>query len=106
MQIEEGLRDLKNERMGLSLRQNRSMDLGRLNMALLIGAMTLFLLWILGTMVKNKNLHYQYQANTVRNRNVLSNFLIGWQALEEKRIKFSKSEVNQTVIAIGKMLCA
>jgi hypothetical protein len=106
MQIEEGLRDLKNERMGLSLRQNRSMDLGRLNMALLIGAMTLFLLWILGTMVKNKNLHYQYQANTVRNRNVLSNFLIGWQALEEKRIKFSKVEVNQTIIAIGKMLCA
>lgn len=45
------------------------------------------------------------QANTVRNRTVLSNFMIGWRVLEEKRLKFSKFEINQAVINIGEMLC-
>ena len=97
MQIEESIRDLKSERIGLSLRQNRSISLERLSVALLIGAMTMFLLWVLGLAVKNKGLHYQYQANTIRNRNVLSTFTIGWQALEEKIIKFTKFDINQAV---------
>ena len=104
MQVEEGIRDLKNERSGLSLRQNRSTHIGRLNVALLIGAITMFLLWILGTAVRNRNLHYQYQANTVRNRNVLSNFIIGWQALEEKRFEFSKIEIEQSITTLKEIL--
>jgi len=106
MQIEESFRDLKNERIGLSLRQNRSANIGRLSIALLIGAMTIFLLWILGAVTKNKNLHYQYQANTTRHRDVLSNFIIGWQVLEENRLEFSKTEINQAIRNIGEILCA
>ncbi len=97
MQIEEGFRDLKNERAGLSFRQIRSESLGRLSVALLIGALTMFLLWIIGLAAKRKKLHYQYQANTIRHRNVLSNFIIGWQVLEEKKYKFSKTDINHAV---------
>ncbi len=105
MQIEESFRDLKNGKSGFSLRQNRSIFIERLNIILLIGAITMFLLWILGTIVKNKKIHYQYQANTIRNRTVLSNFMLGWQVIEEKRYKFRKNEIIQAIKSIKGIIC-
>lgn len=81
MQIEEAFRDLKNTNNGLSLRHCRSYQKGRLNIALLIAAITHFLLWLIGLVAKRKNLHLSFQANTIKNRNVLSTFTIGWQYL-------------------------
>jgi hypothetical protein len=97
MQIEEGFRDLKNERAGFSLRQNRSMSVGRLSVALVIGAIAMLVLWILGIAAKNRKIHYHYQANTIRHRNVLSLFMIGWQVLEEGRILFAQQEIKQAL---------
>lgn len=85
MQIEEGYRDLKNGRNGLSLRECRSFKTNRLNVALLLAALAILLLWLLGEVAKMKNKHLQYQANTIRTRNVLSNMSIGWQYFMEKR---------------------
>jgi len=85
MQIEEAFRDLKNTRNGFSLRHCRSFDVERLNVALLIAAIAMLLLWIIGVVVKQKNEHYLYQANTVKHRSVLSTFTIGWQALKRKQ---------------------
>jgi hypothetical protein len=81
MQIEEAFRDLKNTNNGLSLRHCRSYQKGRLNIALLIATITHLLLWLIGLIAKRKNLHYSFQANTIKNRNVLSTFTIGWQYL-------------------------
>jgi hypothetical protein len=81
MQIEEAFRDLKNTNNGLSLRHCRSYQKGRLNIALLIAAITHFLLWLVGLIAKSKNVHYSFQANTIKKRNVLSTFTIGWQYL-------------------------
>ncbi len=92
MQIEEAFRDLKNTRHGFSLRQCRSYTAERLNIALLIAALAAFVLWILGTAAKQKQLHYSFQANTEKRRNVLSNFTIGWQALQ-RGIQFSTREL-------------
>ncbi|MCZ6804898.1 MAG: transposase [Proteobacteria bacterium] len=85
MQIEEAFRDLKNTRNGFSLRHCRSFDAQRLNVALLIAAIAMLLLWIIGVMVKQENKHYLYQANTIRHRSVLSTFTIGWQSLRRKQ---------------------
>jgi len=82
MQIEESFRDLKNTNNGLSLRHCRSYQKGRLNVALLIAAITHFLLWLIGLVAKQKNVHHSYQANTVKHRNVLSTFSIGWQYIK------------------------
>lgn len=100
MQIEESFRDLKNERAGFSLRQNRSMSLGRLSVALLIGAIAMLILWILGIAAKKQKLHYRFQANTVRNQNVLSIFMIGWQVLEEGKAMFKYHEIKQSLILL------
>ena len=81
MQIEEAFRDIKNTRNGFSLRHCRSAQTQRLNVALLIGALAMLLLWIIGTIARQQEQHYQYQANTVRHRSVLSTFTIGWQSL-------------------------
>lgn len=89
MQIEEAFRDLKNTRNGFSLRQCRSYNVERLNIALLIAALAMFVLWILGAAAKQKQLHYSFQANTEKKREVLSVFTIGWQALQ-RRIRFTK----------------
>ena len=81
MQIEEAFRDIKNTRNGFSLRHCRSTDSERLNVALLIGALAMLLLWIIGIIARQHKQHYQFQANTVRHRSVLSTFTIGWQSL-------------------------
>jgi len=77
MQIEEAFRDLKNTNNGLSLRHCRRYQKGRLNIALLIAAISHFLLWLIGWVAKQEGVHYSYQANTTKHRNVLSTFSIG-----------------------------
>jgi len=97
MQIEETFRDFKNERNGLSFRQNRSRSVERLKVALLIAAITIYLLWILGVCARLRNVHFQYQANTIRHSNVLSNFIIGWQVLEEDKLILHQNDINQAL---------
>jgi hypothetical protein len=100
MQIEETFRDFKNMRNGLGLRHCRSFSTGRLNVALLIAALAMFILWLLGAAAKKKNLHYSFQSNTERRRNVLSNFTIGWQVLRCGDIKFNKAELQDALNSI------
>ena len=83
MQIEEAFRDLKDDRHGLGLVYNRSKNTKKITIALLVGAITRFLLWALGLCARKKNIHYSYQANTIRSRNVLSVFYIARQLLRE-----------------------
>lgn len=81
MQIEEGFRDLKNTKNGFSLRHCRSYKINRLNVALLISAIATLLLWLLSIVAKEKKLHFGYQTNSIKTRNVLSCVVIGWQFL-------------------------
>lgn len=97
MQIEEVYRDMKNERTGLSFRQNRSRTLARLKVALLLSTLAIYILWIIGFIARNKKLHLHYQANTVRHINVLSNFMLGWQLLEEKKIQVTQKDIYQAI---------
>lgn len=100
MQIEETFRDLKNTRNGLGLRHCRSFNVNRLNVALLIAALAMLALWIFGVAAKQQNLHYSFQSNTEKRRNVLSNFIIGWQVLIEDKIQFSKKELIDALALI------
>jgi hypothetical protein len=97
MQIEEVYRDLKNERTGLSFRQNRTRTPERLKVALLISTLAIYVLWIIGLTARLKKLHFHYQANTIRHINVLSNFMIGWQLLEEKKILIKQDDINHAI---------
>lgn len=97
MQIEEAFRDIKNTKNGFSLRHCRSFNIERLNVALLIGNIAMLLLWILGLAAKNKKIHFSFQANTIRSKNVLSTFIIGWQFIKKKGKHITQPEFLQAI---------
>ncbi|MFV2058972.1 MAG: hypothetical protein ACC707_21135, partial [Thiohalomonadales bacterium] len=66
-----------------------------------IAAIAMLLLWIVGVMAKERGYHILYQANTVRHRNVLSIFTIGWQCLK-RRQQFYVGEFFDAVTNIKK----
>ncbi len=100
MQIEETFRDLKNTRNGLGLRHCRSFNTGRLNIALLIAALAMLVLWLFGIAAKQQKLHYSFQSNTEKHRNVLSNFIIGWQVLIQNEIQFNIKDLLDALATI------
>lgn len=101
MQIEEFFRDLKNTKNGFGLRHCRSAGVKRLNMILLIGALAIWMLWLLGFMVKEQKKHFEFQANTIRHRNVLSCFTIGWQFIQKKSHDDSHFYLTNTINGIA-----
>lgn len=100
MQIEEYFRDLKNTKNGFGLRHCRSFQKDRLNVALLIGGISTFMLWMIGLMAIQKNIHFSFQSNTLKSRKVLSVFSIGWQALKQKYRSFKQPDFDQAIMQI------
>ncbi len=85
MQIEESFRDLKSTRFGLSLELHLTYQVERLQVMLLIAHLALIVLWLMGKATELTRQHWQYQANTIRTRKVLSTIFIGLKMIEDKR---------------------
>ena len=85
MQIEESFRDLKSTRFGLSLELHLTYQVERLQILLLIAALALMVAWLMGKATELTEQHWQYQANTVRTRKVLSTIFIGLKMIDDKR---------------------
>jgi len=94
MQIEEGFRDIKSHRFGLSLTYHRTYSVERLQILLLIATLALMVLWLLGMAVTLLKQHYQFQANSVRHKKVLSIIFIGLQMMTETRIRLSSTDIS------------
>lgn len=104
MQIEEAFRDLKSTRNGFGLRHCRSFSKSRLWVALLISNLSALALWLFAIVVKSRQLHYPFQANTEKTRNVLSYFTLGWQAIRRPDIQFKRKELMGALITIAAMV--
>jgi len=94
MQIEEGFRDVKSHRFGLGLNYHRTHTAVRLQMLLLIANLALMVIWLLGCAAKLRQQHFQFQANSVRHKQVLSVIFIGIQMIRDTRIKLSRQDIN------------
>ncbi|SQH75360.1 transposase [Shewanella benthica] len=88
MQIEESFRDVKT---GLKMNDSGTRIAARLSVLLLIANLSQFILYLLGLAVKSADKHRQYQANSIKNRNVLSNQFIGLRAYRDRKLKLLKS---------------
>lgn len=77
MQIECSFRDVKNQRNGFSLSETLSKDPQRIEALLLIGMIATLALWLAGAVGYKNKLQYEYQANTVKTRRILSLFSLG-----------------------------
>lgn len=81
MQIEETFRDTKSPRWGFGLRYCRCNDVERLQVLLLVAALATLMLWLVGVCAQALDWARRFQANTVRNRAVLSTLFLGRQVL-------------------------
>jgi len=104
MQIEENFRDMKNTRWGFCLRETRTKNAHRLSILVLIGTLAHLALWLVGRAGQRRNLHFKFQANTIREHKVLSTFYLGSQIIINGKfpittddIKHSKKELNSIV---------
>ncbi len=96
-QIENSFRDTKNQRVGFSLNDTGTRNIERLNILLLIVYIASIGLWFIDQCAKENKRHYQFQANTIRHRDVLSNIYLGWQILFSAVDLLTCREINDTL---------
>lgn len=91
MQIEQNFRDDKNERWGFGLQLSRTTSTCRLSILLLIASIASYILLLIGVLGETLNLHRLFQANTVKDRRVLSFLTLGKQIIRHMtgRIKMN-----------------
>ena len=93
MQIEESFRDLKSTRFGLSLAFHLTWQVERLQVMLLIASLALMVAWLMGKATELTGQHWQYQANTIRHRKVLSTIFIGLKVIDDLRVSLKASDL-------------
>ena len=86
MQIEESFRDVKSHRFGLGLVYHRTTSVMRLQILLLLANLAMVVLWLLGLATVVSGQHYQFQANSVRHKRVLSVVFIGLKMIQDTRL--------------------
>jgi hypothetical protein len=103
MQIEESFRDLKT---GLKMNICNSRNSQRLQVLLLIALVAQYLLFLLGLAVKAAGKHRRYQANSIKDRNVLSNQFIGLRAYKDKQLKLLKKHWKAAIDELNSLMAA
>ncbi len=84
MTIEEGFRDLKSTQYGFSFTENITLKRERLIVWLMMAALASLVAWITGFVAEQEKLQYQFQANTIKHRRVLSFFYLGCQIIRKE----------------------
>jgi len=85
MQIEESFRDIKSPQYGLGLRHSRTRCPKRFDVLLLIAMLAEWLLRLIGIIANKHNWQRPFQANTIRNRPVLSLIRLGREVRKRRR---------------------
>jgi len=100
MQIEEGFRDIKSNRWGFSLDEAKVSTKFRYENLLLVGVLATFSVWLTGQVAELKNVHRQYQANTIKKRNVLSIFYLGCCVLNKQVLDIKRKDFQQALVEL------
>ena len=101
MQIEESFRDVKT---GLNMNVSDTRILKRLSVLLLVALLAQYLLFLLGLTVKVANQHRQYQANSIKSKNVLSNQFIGLRAYKDRQLRLLKKHWVEALDTLKKLI--
>lgn len=92
MQIEEDFRDTKSHQYGFGLRYSRTNGKQRIGILLLIAALASFICWLIALTAKRQGLDKDFQANSVRNKPILSVIYLGCQVVRRK-IQFKMQDL-------------
>jgi len=104
MQIEETFRDLKCHRWGFGLRYALSDSPKRLNILLLLGTLAFLVAWLVGLVASSLQIHWHFQANTERQRRVLSTVFIGRQLLKRLKVPLPPKQIAEAIIDLRKLI--
>jgi len=96
MQIEESFRDMKSTQFGLGFEQNCTTKRSRLSNLLLLVTLASFALILLGVGVTVAKKHWQFQANTEREKRVLSFHTLGLRAIA-RSVKLTTKQWRDTL---------
>lgn len=100
MAIEESFRDCKNEYYGLGLSRSKSRSVERLQVILLIAMMAQLYLYCVGKAAENKGYHHAFQANTIRDRRVLSYAYLAIRIIKHPRFSITYEETRSALMAL------
>ena len=98
MQIEESFRDLKSTAYGIALRHNRSRCTKRLDILLLIALLAEILMWWNGLAAVQAKWHFDFQANTIKHRRVLSIPRLGREVRSHRRYQIHESQYQWAIL--------
>lgn len=93
MQIEETFRDLKSPAYGLGLRHSRTSSPERFDIMLLIALLLQLTFWLAGVHAQKQGWDKHFQANTVKNRNVLSTVRLGMEVLRHSGYTITREDL-------------
>lgn len=97
MTIEGSFRDNKSTEFGFSMNENFTIKADRYTVWILLATLASFIAWVIGYAAEQKNLHYDFQANTYRHRRVLSFFYLGCQIVRKKiDVPIQLDEIRRT----------
>lgn len=102
MQIEQNFRDEKSPRFGYGLRYGRSQGKGRLEVLSVVAAMASLVMWLTGYMAEKKQLHRHYQANTVKDRRILSYLRLAWEVVRDRLGIVRRMNIVNALKILGK----
>ena len=89
---------------GLGFELNGTRSLQRLQILLLIAMLASVVLWILGLITRNTQQHHQYQANTIKHKNVLSLIYLGLRVANDKRFTMEDNDILQAAKTLWQII--
>lgn len=106
MQIKERFRDIKNSRWVFSLDEAKVSIKFRYENLLLVGVLATFAVWLTKKVAELKNIHRQYQANTIKKRNVLSTCYLVCHVLNIQSVRILNEDFKEVLAALRLQLKA
>ena len=101
MQIEESFKDLKT---GLNFNDSNTRTQHYLSILLLLAMLAQYVLFLLGMAVKLSQQHLKYQANSIKNKAILSYQFIGLRAFKDRYLKLRKGDWHAAKLKIQQLM--
>jgi hypothetical protein len=100
MQIEEGFRDMKSHRYGLGFDINLSKQKNRISILILLTTLSALITTLIGWTVTQAKKHRRYQANSIKDRRVLSYHFIGLRAFVDRKLKLTSNDWKEAIMQL------
>jgi hypothetical protein len=104
MKIEQAFWDLKSTRFGLSLELHRTYQVERLQVLSLVATLALMVAWLMGKATELTGQHRHYQANTLRDRVVLSTIFLGLKVIDDPRLTLRLADLLAAINCLDELI--